>query len=251
MTEKQELEKLVLRFPDFEKWTFCQQLEVIGWFLHTAMKKEIFTEADVTRCFDHLGIPNAFYLFPSQIDNCKNIVKRGYRKHELQYRVRARLDKQLQTDARARAIHELLKNLPAKVPIAEEKEYLVETLKCHQIGANRAAIVMAWNLAFSHLCYFILKDQSALNAFNQELQNVPKSTPITAYDDFSRLKESNILDICNTAKIISKNQYKILKDKLDRRNMAAHPSRVTITPIDTEQYIVDLINNLVLPLHIP
>jgi hypothetical protein len=251
MTEKEALQQLVLRFSDFDMWELCKKLEIISWFLHAVMKQEYFTEADLRRCLQYLHVSHSIYLLPGQIQKCRNIVSTGYRKFNLHYRVRDKLDKQLQTSPRAAAIHELLKTLPAKIPIAEEKEYLIETLKCYQIGANRAAIVMAWNLAFSHLCNFILKDQNKLAAFNQELQKIPKARPIAAYDDYSRLKESIILDICNSAKVISKNHYTILKDKLNRRNIAAHPSAVIITRIDTEQYIVDVINNLVLPLHIP
>jgi hypothetical protein len=69
---------------------------------------------------------------------------------------------------------------------------------------------MAWSLAFSHLCNYILKDPNKLAGFNQTLRNKHKgATPIATYDDFSRVKEYVILDLCNEAKIFSKNHYTI------------------------------------------
>jgi len=50
------------------------------------------------------------------------------------------------------------------------------------------------------------------------------------------------------AKIVNKNQHKILTSSLDRRNMGAHPSTVIFTKINVEHYILDLINNVVLTL---
>ena len=247
MTENKALQQIVLRYPEFDKWELSQQLEVIGWFLHAVMQKEYFTKDDLKRCLGHLDIKPSDYLLAIDITNCKSLVS-GSKGFNLHYRVHAKLDKQLEPSSTATAIHQLLQTLPKKISIAEEKVYLLETLKCLQVGAKRAAIVMAWNLAFSHLCNFILKDPNKLAAFNQELQKIPKTTPINVYDDFSRLKESTILDICNTAKVINKNQYKIFKEKLDTRNMAAHPFTVPLTKIDTEHYILYLVNNLVLPL---
>ena len=110
---------------------------------------------------------------------------------------------------------------------------------------------MCWNLAFSHLCNFILKDPSHLTNFNQELlKKFPKAKAINGYNDFSRWRESEIVEVCNLAKLVNKNRAKILADGLTRRNMAAHPSTVKFTQLDVEQYINHLITNLVLSVHV-
>jgi hypothetical protein len=247
MTEKESLQNLIRHFPDFETWHFSKQLPLIAWFLLRSSQKDEFSQDDIWRCLKHLDIPFS-YLLPVQLSNCTDIVKteHGYKLH---WRTRDKFNQQLSNTATSIEIHKLLKALPAKIPIAKEKTYLAETITCYRYGANRAAIVMCWNLGFSHLCNFILKDTSHLTAFNQELlKKFTKAKAISAYDDFSRFKESDVLELCYLAKLITKNQYKILTGKLDRRNMAAHPSTVIFTQVTVEDYIFDLINNVVLAL---
>lgn len=62
------------------------------------------------------------------------------------------------------------------------------------------------------------------------------------------LKESQVIEICHSANVITANIYKILKEKLDRRNIAAHPNDIVFTPLQAEEFISDLVNNAVLKL---
>jgi len=62
------------------------------------------------------------------------------------------------------------------------------------------------------------------------------------------LKESEVLQVCRSATLISNDLSKIFRAKLDKRNTAAHPSTVEIAPHTTEEYIIDLITNGVLKL---
>jgi hypothetical protein len=111
----------------------------------------------------------------------------------------------------------------------------------------RAAIVMTWNLAYDHLCEYALTKKLA--EFNAQL---PRSFPradisvITNKEDFSELKESQVMQVCRSANITSKDVHKVLKEKLDRRNTYAHPSTITLAPQTAEEYIIDLVNNVVL-----
>jgi hypothetical protein len=56
------------------------------------------------------------------------------------------------------------------------------------------------------------------------------------------------LQVCRSANIITNDLLKILREKLDKRNTAAHPSTVEIAPHTAEEYIIDLITNAVLKL---
>jgi hypothetical protein len=145
-------------------------------------------------------------------------------------------------------VHKLLAELPSQVPDLAERAYLDETLICFQHQAFRAAVVMSWNLTFDHLCHFILRKH--LSAFNTQLpRRFPKETlSITKRDDFNELKESQVLEVCRSARLVPDGLSKILKEKLDRRNMAAHPSGVPINNITAEEIIRDLIENVVLRL---
>ena len=52
--------------------------------------------------------------------------------------------------------------------------------------------------------------------------------------------------MCGSAGIINGNLKKILNEKLNRRNLAAHPSLVEITVHQAEDVISDLVNNVIL-----
>jgi hypothetical protein len=68
-------------------------------------------------------------------------------------------------------------------------------------------------------------------------------------DDFNEeLKESQVIEICNSADIITKDVHRILKEKLGTRNSAAHPSSIEIGQLQAEAFIDDFIKNVVLKL---
>jgi hypothetical protein len=110
---------------------------------------------------------------------------------------------------------------------------------------------MAWNLAFHHLLRWILADGSRLVNFNAALAaKFPKKAPasVCRMEDFEELKEAEIIEICRTAKLCSKNIIEILREKLKRRNIAAHPSQVVLTQHQADDAISDLVNNVMLSL---
>ena len=73
---------------------------------------------------------------------------------------------------------------------------------------------------------------------------------IAKYDELlDELKELQVIEICNSANLINSNIFKILKEKLDKRNIAAHPSTVVVVQSQADDVVTDLINNVVLALH--
>jgi len=110
---------------------------------------------------------------------------------------------------------------------------------------------MTWNVAYSHLCDHVLAKRLA--DFNARWEvcfpGMHKKTvkAVTKMDDFNdELKESEVIAICRDAGIITKNIYNIMHAALGRRNAAAHPSSVIIDQLQTDAYIVDLIQNVIL-----
>ena len=168
-------------------------------------------------------------------------------------RIREALDRKYGSRTITIQVTDLLAKLPASVPDLAERTFLDEALVCFKHGAFRAAIVMTWNLAYHHLCDHVIKKE--LGKFNAQWRLVypghhKKSTKaIARIEDFSdELKESEVIEICNSAGIISKDIHKILKGKLDRRNSAAHPSTVSISQLQAEEFIDDIVKNVVLKL---
>lgn len=143
------------------------------------------------------------------------------------------------------AVHSLLTGLLPSITNQAQKVFLNETIACCTGRAYRAAIVMGWNLAYSHLCDRIFT--SYLTAFNANRFKISsKLTDVAKRTDFQEYGERQVIDICKAAGIVDKSIYKILQERLDRRNMAAHPSSVIFTSSQAEDLITDLVYNVLL-----
>ena len=133
-----------------------------------------------------------------------------------------------------------------------ERLFLSEAIKVYKVRAFRSAIVMAWNLTYSHLLHWILHDPTRLAAFQGAIVTVigPKlgtGMKVTKREDFGQLKESQVITICGTAGLFtSVNTKKTLTIQLDKRNLAAHPSLVIIGAPEAEDTISSLVQNVIL-----
>lgn len=135
--------------------------------------------------------------------------------------------------------------LVSQVKDAQQQTFLDETIKCLQAGAHRAAIVMAWNLAYHHLRAWILSKH--LPAFNAELTTKysARFSPATCHDDFPE-KESVTLEVCRSAGFLDKTRKGILDGGLHDRNRYAHPSPAKATGPEAAGYISKLLSNVIL-----
>jgi hypothetical protein len=59
-------------------------------------------------------------------------------------------------------------------------------------------------------------------------------------------REFEIIQVCRSAAITTSGVDKILREKLGRRNSAAHPSGVSVSQLVAEETIVDLVQNVLL-----
>lgn len=252
-----ELNALVHGIPAFSSWTHANKIRLFAWFLHTAQKKDRFSSGDIGECYDtlHLEKPTSIPPFLKSME--KRSPKEILRDNDgylLERRVRQGYDQKYGKRDIAVQVTNLLLELPDRVPDLAEKDFLKEALICYRHGAFRAAIVMCWNLAYFHLCWHILKH--GLGQFNQhypvrypEKHKKAKVPLIARYDDFSvDLKESEVIEICKSATLITNEEYKILNEKLGRRNSAAHPSSIHISQLQAEAVIDDLVRNIILAL---
>ena len=62
------------------------------------------------------------------------------------------------------------------------------------------------------------------------------------------MKEFEAIETAYHARLINKNVSEILKEKLKKRNAAAHPSGLIVTQAQADDVITDLVNNIVLKL---
>ena len=224
----------------------------VAWYLHVHGSKETFTRDDIRACFRNGNVePPDISVYLPRLEARKPSPflksRQGYR---LEGGLRRRLDAIYSEAPHVKVVAALLGKLPDSVPNIAERDFLREALSCYRVGAFRAATVMAWNLAFDHFCDWIAGDTKRLGDFRAACSaKFPKKTPPGNRSDLEDLKESEIIEIARTAKLISKNTQSILSEKLKRRNMAAHPSAVKIEQSQADDTIVDLINNVVLILN--
>jgi hypothetical protein len=224
---------------------------IFGWWLHTHKKKAAFTGADIGKCYSdlHYSAPSSFGGYFQNLAARKDTikVKGGYK---LGHKIRETLDAAHGQSAATVKVTDMLIGLAAKIPDMAARAYYQEALICYKYGSSRGAVVMTWNIAFSHLCDHILAKRLA--DFNARwLVSYPghhrnRTRAIAVFDDFTEeLKESETLLITRDAGIIGKNIYNIMDAALKKRNAAAHPSSVIIDKIQTDAYIADLITNVV------
>jgi hypothetical protein len=247
-----ELADLVNQVSGFEAFQPREKIKVFAWFLHTYRNREVFDNAAIRACFAelHLANPNVAKYLPRMVEY-KDLMKisGGFK---LERAARAELNKRYGVHQSVIQVSKILSDLPDKIPNVDERTFLTEALKCYKVEAYRACVVMTWNLTYAHLLDWILKDQTRLDSFNAAIsKRYPKMTTlkITKYDEFlDELKESQVIEICNTANLVNSNIFKILKEKLDKRNIAAHPSSVLVVQSQADDVVTDLINNVVLAL---
>lgn len=248
-----QLSELVEQVAAFDTMATKETIKLFAWWLHTHGGKELLGPADVRRCYTtlHIDEPPALATAISRRAGAKDLIEeRG--KYKLARSVRSELDKLYGIHHSVVAISKILTDLPTKVPTVEERAFLQEALKCYRIEAYRSCIVMVWNLAYAHLLDWILKDAKRLADFNATTpRRYPslKSVQVTKYDDFrDEFQERQVVDIASSAGLINHDIYKIMKAKLDRRNIVAHPSIVVVTQSQADDMVTDLVNNVVLTL---
>lgn len=246
-----ELADLVQQVEGFDKLPPRETIRLFAWWLHTHQNKEVFDNADIRSCYDrlHMSQPNVALYLPRMAEyNPPDVmkVKGGYK---LERTVRSVLDTRYGIHHSVVQVSKLLSDLVGKVPDLAEKNFLAEAVKCYRVEAYRACVIMTWNLAYSHLLQWILNDTTRLTNFNLTIpKRYPKKPPIyiSAYDHFEELKESEVIEVCNTATLLNGNIARILREKLGKRNIAAHPSSVTIVQSQADDVVTDLVNNVVL-----
>lgn len=251
-----ELEQLVDSIDTFAGWSHGERLKFFAWFIHSKEGNDRFDPAAIRRCYDKVGIEKPSninpYIQALEKKKPKDILRDG-RGLYLPKHVRDDLEQRYGQRQSTVQVTNLLAQLPQRVPDLAERTFLDEALTCFKHGAFRAAMVMAWNLAFHHLCDFVLKKK--LTEFNQRWpvnfagHHKNGAKQIAKIEDFAdELKESEVITICGSARIITGDMQNVLTVALRRRNTAAHPSNSAITQIQAEAHIEDLIQNFVLKL---
>ena len=242
-----ELSELIALVGNFDALGGPEKLKLLAWHLHTHKGCARFDRPDIKKCFTdlHLTPPDLSVYFPRLID--QGVFLKDRQGVRLEGTARTALDRKYGDTPTTIAVSNALKELPTKIPDLAEQVLLKEAIKCYRAEAFRAAIVMTWSLAFDHLRNWIHNDATRLAKFNAAIvtRYPRKGLTITKIDDFEDLKDSEVIEVAGTAGLINGNIKKILSQKLDLRNIAAHPSPVVIGEPQANEYILTLVQNAV------
>ena len=244
-----ELNEFATSVPGFDEMVDRETVRHFAWFLHTYRSMEVFTTGDVRKCFEelHLLPPNvSLHLIRMAEAKLPGLIK-SKGKYKLHRREITNLDGIYGAHPITAAVSKLLADLPSTLPSLAERAFLKEAIDCYKVKAYRAAIVMTWNVTYDHLTHWILVDPARVMALNLALSKRFQKNPptVNSHDDIENIKEFDLIEACGTALLIPSNIVKILKEKLTKRNMAAHPSGVVMIESQANDVITDLVNNVV------
>jgi hypothetical protein len=245
---------------EMEKWSFTDTEAAVRHFAFSVPEGERFTEHDCARVLDGreydssnlttilFNLRHRGFLLRKWNDDLAIHVFHIERRMREKYR--ADLSKKFDSnpEPEKRDISNELKELVADVSDGQESDFLDETMKCLEVNANRAAIVMAWNLAYHRVRLWILAQH--LTAFNKELTSRFRSKtktydPVSRHDEFPD-SEWFVLDVCRAAGFLDRHRFGILEGALKKRNRYAHPSPAKATGPEATGYVAELLRNVLL-----
>jgi hypothetical protein len=123
------------------------------------------------------------------------------------------------------------------------RAYLEEAISCFEFGLHRSALIMAWCVAYGLFRGWLFRGHLA--QFNSITSQWKSPTTINTLEDFQELTEASVLDTSRKAQVISKEQFKVLKQLLDQRNSFAHPTTRVMTPAIAEAYIDTVLRDII------
>jgi hypothetical protein len=242
-----DIDQFVGQITDFSNKSAPFIIEAFAWYLHEVKQQDRLTSSHIGACFDAAHIPRPANIGSSLAKLCAKKPARllkdskGYR---LTNAARSELGVLLPVRATTVKTTNVLNDLLSRVSDPAQKTFLGEALICYKYHAYRAAVVMAWNLAFSDVLDRILANH--LVAFNGQIGTHGFKRAIGQRSDFEDLKEGQIITLARNAHILSKESVKTLEEKLNKRNTAAHPSTVVVSSATAEEVIFDLVENIIL-----
>jgi hypothetical protein len=251
--QKAELKQFIAGASGFADWGHADKIRMFAWLQHHLRKKDRFSTSDINWCYNALSFkPSNTSQFLIEMEGRGELLqdRNGYYGEG---KFVAKYDQKYGVHDITLDIRQKVKDVMALVPGIEEQDFMKEAEICLRHDAGRATIIMVWCVGFYHLCQFILKHHLAtFNAgFPKHYPGLHKDAKVkvmNTYDDFSTLKEFVVIDICKRENIVNQNVAKILFEKLDKRNSAAHPSTVKIGQLQAENFIDELVKNVILAL---
>ncbi len=250
MSAEEDLRSFVAGVNNFSELGHADKIRMFAWLQHHLFKRDRFSTGDINWCYDKLSYQQTNTTQYLKNMEGKDLLKDG-RGYYCEGKFRAAYDAKYGEHQITVSVRQMVKDLVNILPELEEKDIFQEAMICLKYDAGRAAIIMVWNIAFYHLCKYILTHK--LPEFNNQIPiryprkwRVSDMPLINKYDDFGdEMSEREVIEVANSAGMITGTMFKVYKAKLDDRNSAAHPSTAHVTQVQAEGFIDSLINNTV------
>ena len=252
-----EMHEFTSQIAGFASFGHPDKVLHFTWYLHAHAGKDRVEQRDIRACYTQRSEqpPNLSTVFARLIERRPKVLLQDNRGYYLEHKTRVRLDEKYGQHETTIAVSKLLKELPGRVANDAERLFLKEAISCYHAKAFRAAIIMAWNLTYDHMARWIIADPNRLSVFNSHIAarlgatSKRAGTKILKREDFEKLEEKEMIDIMANASLLpSSNAKKLLEIQLTRRNMAAHPSLVSIDAPQADDAISSLVTDIVLAL---
>lgn len=251
---KERVDSFIIQIPSLNEQSASSLIDYFSYFLIVIEEQELATPSAIDYCFELASMQkysNTASYLPrnskrTKGKNAKFIkIKGGY---HLERNFELDLQKTLHVGPQRLETSHLLRSLLLKVQEPHKRTFLQESIDCYEIGARRAAIALCWSLTVHHLYDFVISQK--INEFNSALsKNTDKRIKVTSIsniDDFTEIPEGKFIEMLRSSRIITNDVRKILDAKLGIRNTAAHPSLVMISEVKATDFIIDLVNNVIL-----
>lgn len=251
--------EFITHFERINDFSRNSKILLFTYYLRTFDGQAEFKTTDLRRCFREslIKIPNDLaQLTRSLASGRKSPLMKGKRKNTFALtidglnEVETALPDSLKSSGNGGSFSGVainhLKKVLRKVADPHRKAFLAEAISCLGVDALRATIIMTWIVTLDHLFEYVISHK--LQDFNTTLhQRTGRESQltITSQDDFSEIKESIFIEVCRSARIITKDVRKILDEKLGFRNTCSHPNAVSVGEAKTVAFVEDLVDNII------
>lgn len=246
-----DIEDFIQSIANFDQLSDALRIDLFGYFLQIKRGLPTFKPSEIDACFDACDLPRPSWT-RVHLNRFSKTKPAKYLKYKDGYKLAreklATVKSLIGDEIPNEQVSQTLSALSSKFSDIIEKAFLDEAILCFKARAHRATIMMVWILTIDHLYRYVLSHELAAFkiALSKQTDRKIQSLKINKRDDFTELKEVKFIEILRSAKIITSDVRKILDQKLGIRNSAAHPSSTTFSPRKTEEFVEDLITNVVL-----
>jgi len=239
------LERILNYYKDFQTLPQSEKVKVVGYVISTVDKRATFTPKELYNFFheNNLDPPSNMSRELTKIskERPRSIIKIG-NQYALERNYIKEMDLQ-HGSAYSIAVSKKMEDLLDKVKDTDQKSFLKDALICFENKIYRASILLTWLVVLDILYDEVLANH--LVVFNAEVAKQNKKFVVKKKADFEDIKESIFIEALRAASIISKEQKKVLDEKLTIRNSAAHPNKTSFMEAKVASFIEELLIDVV------